>query len=1200
MAKMMDHIPEYRGEAILWQAIHDYLPDDVIAYHNREINGREFDVCLFLPARGILIIEVKGWQADKITVKGADEIHVEGYENAQRSPKKQARAYRFAMLNKIAGKYQVSPLVFDMVCYPFISSEDYRKSRLDLCCEEQFVLFKEDLESAAALNTKITSAYRTNQNIPHTAFSAQLMKQLRSDWEPVLPEKTAPNEAGRPYSLLSVWRDPMSDENRDQLINQYFSGIKSMIFLCHSEDYRKLTEAIDAEFERRNIEPGGNRLELGYRGELKKTEHVCRTFNLEIYYFDQIKELFSHNVLIREGRTDRESVALLEHLASITAFNLQQYLVEHAPVDHNTLVQAGAGTGKTFSMVSRVAFLCGKEEHPVTNIEEEIALATFTNDAANNMRIRLKQMFVNYFILTGDPRYLKFAEDTERAHISTIHKFALSILRELPLYTGLGTRFRISSDEKSRSDIYEHYLSTFLEAMEEENPNLPHEIPVPIYDLKRKLMGLANKLLDKSVAIGDIGQGELGVPTENSLPFFNELLEQVAFPAEIEYLSTLKDENKLNLQESIILLGKVLDKADRIQGLKLRYLFVDEFQDTDDSQIRMFQKIQKAVEQECRLFVVGDLKQSIYRFRGAKLDAFRQLQSASLFPWMSYHLGVNYRTDHRLLEQYDRIFCRMGAMNYLPYKPEEDRLVSSLTTGGSESGELIVIPCHGKEAGQFDETLLNVLDDQIRAVKELMLQTKLTQEERTIAILVRHNWQVREIVRIAKKAGIAVDTKSGGDLYQLESTRDLYKLALALENSANPVYLVNFIESNYTDLSLDYQKLHGADAKTHIKYLTEVLDQFFTKKMKKSWRQLIADVSEKPILYVLKQIYDALCPWRQYGKTTQEQLYYRENYEYLLECIIKYAKIDSLTLTGILHDLEINILTEQRHMSREMDNRDQNIQIQCITVHKSKGLEYGAVILPYTDAELGDLKRVKLDANYSKSKLSYSVTFDNLIKERNSNYIESQEIENQITDEARVLYVALTRAIRCCICIQNVDRTPDISWSTLLSCVSDGGMTARKTGKKDTPTASDDSLPTKVSEEKRTQAEIQPPQSPAGNRKIILGDDFGMNMRDTTWTGIWDNVLRIAEQTGEQEILRRFRDQADIFSEKEKPFFDCFFSVDNEEYDCALLWRDSKVMLFTEGSRAGFELARQSAWSCFIASDPEITPAKLAEQIKEK
>ncbi|WP_071530372.1 UvrD-helicase domain-containing protein [Selenomonas sp. FOBRC6] len=152
---------------------------------------------------------------------------------------------------------------------------------------------------------------------------------------------------------------------------------------------------------------------------------------------------------------------LLERLSASSDFNDQQYLVEHAPSDRNVLVAAGAGTGKTFSMVSRVAFLCSKKADAVAHLEEEIAMVTFTNDAVNNMKSRLKQMFVNYFILTNQPRYLKFVEDVDRAHISTIHRFALEILRSAPLYTGLGTNFRIGSNEYLRGKLYDAYLGGF-------------------------------------------------------------------------------------------------------------------------------------------------------------------------------------------------------------------------------------------------------------------------------------------------------------------------------------------------------------------------------------------------------------------------------------------------------------------------------------------------------------------------------------------------------------------------------------------------------------------------------------------------------------------------------------------------------------------------------------------------------------------
>ena len=89
-----------------------------------------------------------------------------------------------------------------------------------------------------------------------------------------------------------------------------------------------------------------------------------------------------------------------------------------------------------------------------------------------------------------------------------------------------------------------------------------------------------------------------------------------------------------------------------------------------------------------------------------------------------------------------------------------------------------------------------------------MKNKSLSKEERTIAILVRSNWQVENVVKAAAKKNINVEISTGGDLFQLPSTLDLYKLVLAISHNTSPVYLVNFIESNYTDLKLDYQKFH--------------------------------------------------------------------------------------------------------------------------------------------------------------------------------------------------------------------------------------------------------------------------------------------------------------------------------------------------------------------------------------------------------
>lgn len=1037
MAIVVDHESTYTGERKVRDAIVEHFSDDVIVYNNREVNGREYDICMLVKDVCVFIVEVKGWLSDKIKVYGIDDIEVEGYNERQTSPKKQAKAYCIQYYTKLKKYFNTSPLVIDLVAYPFITREQYYDSHLDIISEEQFTIFKEDLVDHNSLKKKFQMAFDEKKMIPHAELNAEFISHIRRNEEPDY-EESKEVEFVQSYSVISILPDEVSEQRIKKIVSAYFKGSKQLVFVEKREVFEAFLNKLNSSYKKENIEPG-DKLQVGYKKGIESIPLLTayRAFNFEIYLIPGIGNQCPDEIVIEEGQIASYG-AVLSWIAEHSTFNLQQYRVEHASADKNTLVEAGAGTGKTYSMVSRVAFLCNKKKRNITSIEDELAMVTFTNDAAINMKVRLKQLFVNYYILTSNECYLQYVEGVDRANISTIHKFALQLLRGASFYTGLGTNFRISSDEYNRGKIYDIYLSEFLKAKEDEKPNFISEIPVPIYDLKKKIIGIADQLLQKSINLADIKPEEMGVTIDNTLPYFNELIQQVIFPAEIEYLGAINDRNAMDLKECIILLNKVLEFGSaNINNLKLRYLFVDEFQDTDDVQIEVFQKLQKAIITECRLFVVGDLKQSIYRFRGARLSAFDQLKTYQKYEWEIHHLNINYRTDSRLLELYDRIFQKMGADGYLPYTVENDRLTSEKIFQTDDAEFMSSIPCHGKDEEAFYNALFGCLEIQKAKIEKFIEEKKakgkkLSKEERTIAILVRSNWQVENIVKEAQKRNTNIEIKSGGDLFQLESTQDLYKLILAIENATNPVYLVNFIESNYTDLKLDYQKYHAMSENEKLHSLQEILDAFFMLRMKKKWQEVLNEVYAQPVLYALKHIYDALEPWKIYSRNASAQAFYIANYDYLLEKIVKFSRIDTLTINQISQYLKINILTKQQELARTLDLDEEGIHIMCTTVHKSKGLEYGTIVLPYTAEDISDIRKVKLDANYSKSKLSYTVIFENKVRERNSNYNEDLEKTEQIAEESRILYVALTRAIRNCVWILNIDKNVPISWGTLM------------------------------------------------------------------------------------------------------------------------------------------------------------------------
>jgi len=118
------------GEVFFYNALKKYLYEKCIVYYNREIYGREFDFCILLPDIGIAVVEVKGW-AERTVLRVVEGQTIEistdsGIQNC--NPRIQARGYRFAVQNLIKTKLWKKPVVFHMVCYPFISEAFYKKS----------------------------------------------------------------------------------------------------------------------------------------------------------------------------------------------------------------------------------------------------------------------------------------------------------------------------------------------------------------------------------------------------------------------------------------------------------------------------------------------------------------------------------------------------------------------------------------------------------------------------------------------------------------------------------------------------------------------------------------------------------------------------------------------------------------------------------------------------------------------------------------------------------------------------------------------------------------------------------------------------------------------------------------------------------------------------------------------------------------
>lgn len=139
-----------------------------------------------------------------------------------------------------------------------------------------------------------------------------------------------------------------------------------------------------------------------------------------------------------------------------------------------------------------------------------------------------------------------------------------------------------------------------------------------------------------------------------------------------------------------------------------------------------------------------------------------------------------------------------------------------------------------------------------------------------------------------------------------------------------------------------------------------------------------------------------------------------------------------LTINKICDFLKINITTYQEEASRGKEVESDDIQVICTTIHKSKGLEYGTVILPFTYEDISDIDVGGLNVNIVNGKVSYGLSVSHSGTGYSSGFDVKTETYEKMSEESRILYVALTRAIRNVVWLKDADTDIDSSWGHYL------------------------------------------------------------------------------------------------------------------------------------------------------------------------
>ena len=1074
------------GEKIFIDKAQEYLDDTNIIYWNRQIFGREFDVCILMPGKGILVVELKGWREENILrVENNEAVIIRTADGeVAASPQKQARGYRFSIerhLRKTIGKF---PLVYQMVCLPQVSRAFFRSHRLDVVMEEKFTILKEDLVDNTAFFNKLDQALREVSNWNRDPFDRRTMLEVRNLYETDINidedgESEVEKELSSAYHQHDYSRFYYFDESdglHGDIINdmtaQYLHGCKLYCVFSKKSQMMSVLNALDIALTQRGLVRNRENIEIAFDEEKSHTPSVTSVddmlmgFHCSMSVLSKPFDNSTNSFVISNGQYSPAQKLILKKLSEQSQFNFEQYEVEHASPEKNIVIRAGAGTGKTYTMISRIGFICYTQNAPLQKMADRIVMITFTNEAADQMEEKLKTYFRNCYLLTSNPDYLEIISRIDHMQISTIHSYAKNLIAQMGTSFGYGIDLGITSSEFYRRKKISDLLDAYIHQKEiEYGKNYTDKLGMPVYAIRESILDFIGKLHNKSVDIQDIEPQDFGtLLNDESHGELHELLASVIPSVEREYFEELLENNKIHLSSMMSILNRFISKPDsesRIRELKTdknaqQFMFVDEFQDTDDSQIESLLRIAQLLDYN--LFLVGDIKQCIYRFRGAKEKAFDQLGIDNApEKWLEFSLQRNYRTDKHLLDIFDRSFTAWGEMDeeLLTYDAAKDKLIGTRDYNGDYLSSKNRF--YRRLPAANEEMRIPVLVEEIKRIQRRIQYEenrgiKLSAKEKSIAILVRENWQADMIRTDCARLGISVHTNTGGDLYMSQPAMDMLTLVNALVHFDEADYLYNLVTSNFFNLDIPKSNLYElrmkirtgkwrakVDEKEQVNYLIRYMNLLLANTVDKkfnTWETIVASLRTQPILQAVRKIYSTLEPWKHFSDDPWKQHYYQLNVDLLFEQLINACNVDRLTINTLQEHLYNSIISQVSVDSRTPTSNEDDTAIQCITVHKSKGLEYGHVIMPFCSASINFIKRTQLHISTAKSegryRIGYSMSVGNSGETiQNDFYDEIIEKSEKAREETRILYVAMTRAIRSFSWIE-IQGKQNLSWQNLI------------------------------------------------------------------------------------------------------------------------------------------------------------------------
>ena len=620
--------------------------------------------------------------------------------------------------------------------------------------------------------------------------------------------------------------------------------------------------------------------------------------------------------------TEAECIALKQqafrkYFHSLNEQQQQAVFSVNGPV----LVLAGAGSGKTTAIISRIvnmiyfgdgyaqadgylpeedavwlqAYIDGKEPEDVERLREILAIApirpwnilaiTFTNKAAGEMRARLASTL-------GE-------ELASSVHASTFHSACVQILRRSIERLGYGSDFAIYDADDSRKLM----KSCLADCNVSEKQFPPRGIVQEISNAK-------DAMISPEEMWEDAGE---------------DYRKQTVARLYAAYQRHLRESNALDFDDIIYLTVELFRRfPEELAKYQYRfpYVLVDEYQDTNHAQYQLISLLTHASGNLC---VVGDDDQSIYRFRGATIENILGFEEE--FPDCTViRLEQNYRSTQNILDAANSVIAN-----------NTGRKSKHLWTNAG-AGEKIT---WYRAADESDESAY--VSDTIPK------QVKAGEKYSDHAILYRMNAQSNMLERALVHKGIPYRIYGGTRFYDRKEIKDILAYMSIVENPNDRVRferIVNEPKRGIGNATLALLLQISQDLHLSPLEVLQNVEQYpalskkktALKKFAELWETLITAEREQPLEQFLDTILEKTGYHGMLESMGEEGTFRLENIEELKTSILTYQnEAEEASLGGFLE--EISLYTDVDKYEPDQDT------VMLMTVHSAKGLEFRNVFL---------------------------------------------------------------------------------------------------------------------------------------------------------------------------------------------------------------------------------------------------------------